>query len=75
MLPLSIMGSTSRHMDSDNNMPGVSGKIKKDSLETGEEKRDLGSKPKKIGRKKLKDSKDIGACVIRCRKKELKACG
>jgi len=33
-------------------MPGVNGEVKKDGLEGNEEKRDLGSKPKKM------DSKD-----------------
>ena len=64
MLPLSIKGSTSRHMDSDNNMPGVNGEIKKDSLETGEEKRDLGSKPKKLDEKSSKTRRTSELAVL-----------
>ena len=45
------------HMDSDNNMPGVNGESKKDGLETEEEKRDLGSKPKKMEEKSSKTRK------------------
>ena len=41
-------------MDSDNNMPGVKGEVKKDGLEVNEEKRDLGSKPKKMDDKSSK---------------------
>ncbi|XP_068678263.1 histone acetyltransferase KAT8-like [Montipora capricornis] len=41
-------------MDSDNNMPGVNGEVKKEALETNEEKRDLGSKPKKFDDKTSK---------------------
>ena len=43
-----------QHMDSDNNMPGVNGEVKKESLETNDEKRDLDSKPKKLDDKSSK---------------------
>ena len=50
-----MMGSSSlQHMDSDNNMPGVNGEVKKESLETSDEKRDLDSKPKKLDDKSSK---------------------
>ena len=50
-----MMGSSSlQHMDSDNNMPGVNGEVKKEGLETNEEKRDLDSKPKKLDDKSSK---------------------
>ena len=42
------------HMDSDKNMPGVNGEVKRDPLETSEEKRDIGCKPKKIDDKSSK---------------------
>lgn len=64
MLSLSITGSTSRHMDSDNNMPGVNGEIKKDGLEIGEEKRDLGSKPKKLDEKSSKTRRTSELAVL-----------
>ena len=35
-------------------MPGVNGEIKKDGLETVDEKRDLGAKPKKVDDKSSK---------------------
>ena len=35
-------------------MPGVNGEVKKEGLETNEEKRDLGSKPKKFDDKTSK---------------------
>lgn len=41
-------------MDSENNMPGVNGEIKKDGVETVDEKRDLGAKPKKVDDKSSK---------------------
>ena len=52
------------HMDSDNNMPGVNGEIKKDGLETEEEKRDLGSKPKKLEEKSSKTRKTSEVSVL-----------
>lgn len=52
------------HMDSDNNMPGVNGEIKKDGLETEEEKRDLGSKPKKLEDKSSKTRKTSEVSVL-----------
>ena len=61
---LSMMGSTSRHMDSDNIMPGVNGEIKKDGLETGEDKRDLGSKPKKLDDKSSKTRRTSELAVL-----------
>lgn len=42
------------HMDPDKNMPGVNGEVKRDPLETSEEKRDIGCKPKKIDDKSSK---------------------
>ena len=52
------------HMDSDNNMPGVNGEIKKDGLETEEEKRDLGTKPKKLEEKSSKTRKTSEVSVL-----------
>ena len=52
------------HMDSDNNMPGVNGEIKKDGLETEEEKQDLGSKPKKLEEKSSKTRKTSEVSVL-----------
>lgn len=64
MFSLSMTGSTSRHMDFDNNMPGVNGEIKKDGLETGEDKRDLGSKPKKLDEKSSKTRRTSEIAVL-----------
>lgn len=49
-----MVSSSLQHMDSDNNMPGVNGEVKKEGLETNEEKRDLDSKPKKLDDKSSK---------------------
>lgn len=51
-------------MDSDNNMPGVNGEIKKDGLESGEEKRDVGSKPKKMDEKSSKTRRTSEVAVL-----------
>ena len=64
MFSLSRTGLTSRHMDSDNNMPGVNGEIKKEGLETGEEKGDLGSKPKKLDEKSSKTRRTSELAVL-----------
>lgn len=64
LFSLSMTGSTSRHMDSDNNMPGVNGEIKKEGLETGEEKRDVGSKPKKLDEKSSKTRRTSELAVL-----------
>ena len=45
-------------------MPGVNGEIKKDGLETEEEKRDLGSKPKKLEEKSSKTRKTSEVSVL-----------
>lgn len=51
-------------MDSDNNMPGVNGEIKKEGLEIGEEKGDLGSKPKKLDEKSSKTRRTSELTVL-----------
>lgn len=45
-------------------MPGVNGEIKKDGLEMAEEKRDLGSKPKKLDDKSSKTRRTSEVAVL-----------
>lgn len=45
-------------------MPGVNGEIKKDGLETSDEKRDLGSKPKKMDDKSSKTRRSSELAVL-----------